>query len=186
MIRDPQFGPIVIVGAGGVLVELLDDRRAALAPFGRATARRLLDGLKLRRLLDGYRGGDAGRCRTVSPRSIALFSVLAADLADLDRGDRRQSACRGPRHCRARRPRRRQTGDSVMDLSLPVRSAELAAPRQSLRRGAPLSARDRARNERARCPPRRSTACAAPCGSMASTASTTPRTSAARAARSSN
>ena len=38
MVRDPQFGPIVMVGAGGTLVELLDDRRAALAPFGRRTA----------------------------------------------------------------------------------------------------------------------------------------------------
>ena len=46
MIRDPQFGPIVVVAAGGVLIELIDDRRAALAPFGRATARRLLDGLE--------------------------------------------------------------------------------------------------------------------------------------------
>ena len=82
MIRDPQFGPIVTVGAGGVLVELLDDRRAALAPFGRATARRLLDGLKLRRLLDGYRGRDAVDADRLAD-VIALFSVLAADLADL-------------------------------------------------------------------------------------------------------
>jgi acetate---CoA ligase (ADP-forming) len=82
MIRDPQFGPIVTVGAGGVLVELLNDRRAALAPFGRATARRLLDGLKLRRLLDGYRGRDAVDTDRLA-EIIALFSVLAADLADL-------------------------------------------------------------------------------------------------------
>ena len=82
MIRDPQFGAVVTVGAGGVLVELLDDRRAALAPFGPATARRLLDGLKVRRLLDGYRGGrpvDMGRLAEI----IALFSVLAAELVDL-------------------------------------------------------------------------------------------------------
>ena len=82
MIRDPQFGPIVTIGAGGVLIELLDDRRAALAPFGPATARRMLDGLKLRRLLDGYRGGepvDVDRLAEI----VALFSVLAADLADL-------------------------------------------------------------------------------------------------------
>jgi hypothetical protein len=52
MVRDPQFGPLVTVGAGGVLIELLSDRRAALAPFGPAAARRLLDGLSLRRLLD--------------------------------------------------------------------------------------------------------------------------------------
>jgi acyl-CoA synthetase (NDP forming) len=82
MIRDPQFGPIVIVGAGGILVEVLDDRRAALAPFGRATARRLLDGLKLRRLLDGYRGGGAVDVERLA-EVVALFSVLAAELADL-------------------------------------------------------------------------------------------------------
>jgi acyl-CoA synthetase (NDP forming) len=82
MIRDPQFGPIVTVGAGGTLVELLDDRRAALAPFGPATARRLLDGLKLRRLLDGYRGSrpvDMDRLAEI----VARFSVLAAELGGL-------------------------------------------------------------------------------------------------------
>jgi acyl-CoA synthetase (NDP forming) len=82
MIRDLQFGPIVTVGAGGTLVELLDDRRAALAPFGPATARRLLDSLKLRRLLDGYRGGAAADVERLA-EIVALFSVLAAELADL-------------------------------------------------------------------------------------------------------
>jgi len=81
MVRDPQFGAVVTVGAGGTMVELLDDRRAALAPFGRATAHRLLDALKLRRLLNGYRGGaavDMARLAEV----VALFSVLAAELVD--------------------------------------------------------------------------------------------------------
>ena len=82
MIRDPQFGPIVVVAAGGVLIELIDDRRAALAPFGRATARRLLDGLKIRRLLDGYRGVAAVDIDSLAD-IVAMFSVLAADLADL-------------------------------------------------------------------------------------------------------
>jgi acetate---CoA ligase (ADP-forming) len=82
MVRDPQFGPIVTVGAGGILVELLDDRRAALAPFGRTTARRLLDGLKLRRLLDGYRGGASVDIERLA-EIVALFSVLAAELVDL-------------------------------------------------------------------------------------------------------
>jgi acyl-CoA synthetase (NDP forming) len=82
MIRDPQFGPIVVVGAGGVLIELIDDRRAALAPFGRATACRLLDRLKIRRLLDGYRRVAAVDIDSLAD-IVALFSVLAVDLADL-------------------------------------------------------------------------------------------------------
>jgi acyl-CoA synthetase (NDP forming) len=82
MVRDPQFGPIVVVAAGGVLIELIDDRRAALAPFGPVTARRLLDGLKIRRLLDGYRGGVAVDMDRLA-HIVSLFSVLAAELADL-------------------------------------------------------------------------------------------------------
>jgi acyl-CoA synthetase (NDP forming) len=80
MVDDPQFGPLVTVGAGGVLIELLSDRKAALAPFGPATAARLLDGLALRELLDGYRGGakvDLSKLAAV----VASFSVMAAELS---------------------------------------------------------------------------------------------------------
>jgi acyl-CoA synthetase (NDP forming) len=80
MVDDPQFGPLVTVGAGGVLIELLSDRRAALAPFGPLAARRLVDGLAVRRLLDGYRGGakvDIDRLCAI----IASFSVMAAELS---------------------------------------------------------------------------------------------------------
>jgi succinyl-CoA synthetase beta subunit len=81
MVRDPQFGPLVIVGAGGVLIELLSDRKAALAPFGPATAQRLLDALSLRRLLDGHRGAHAADMEALA-LTISRFSVLAGDLAD--------------------------------------------------------------------------------------------------------
>lgn len=82
MFRDRQFGPIVTVGAGGTLVELLEDRRAALAPFGAATARRLLGGLSLRRLFDGYRGEPPADLEQLCD-AIARFSVLAAQLVDV-------------------------------------------------------------------------------------------------------
>ncbi len=82
MVRDPQFGPLVMVGAGGVLVELLADRVAALAPFGTATARRLLDRLAMRRLLDGYRGAPATDLDALCA-TIARFSMLAADLGNV-------------------------------------------------------------------------------------------------------
>jgi hypothetical protein len=82
MVRDLQFGPLVTVGAGGTLVELLDDRVAALAPFGPKTARRLLDKLKLRRLLDGYRGSKPVDLDRLCA-AIAAFSVMAAGLASV-------------------------------------------------------------------------------------------------------
>ena len=138
MIRDPQFGAVVTVGAGGTLVELLDDRRAALAPFGRATARRLLDGLKLRRLLDGYRGAaaaDVGRLAEI----VALFSVMAAELADLIAEIDVNPIVAG-RHIVALTPSSSPNRRAV-DGSFPaVRGAELAPPRQSLRRRASVSA----------------------------------------------
>jgi len=81
MVRDPQFGPIVVAGAGGVLIELLSDRRAALAPFGPATARRLIDALSIRRLLDGHRGAPAVDIDTLAT-IVSRFSVLAADVCD--------------------------------------------------------------------------------------------------------
>jgi len=78
--NDAQFGAVVMVGAGGVLVEVLRDARYGLAPFGPATARRLLDGLALRRLLDGVRGTPPANVDAAA-LAIARFSVLAADLA---------------------------------------------------------------------------------------------------------
>jgi acyl-CoA synthetase (NDP forming) len=82
MVRDPQFGPLVTVSAGGTLVELFTDRRAALAPFGPATAHRLVESLAFRRLLTGYRGAPAVDIDCLA-LAISRFSVLAFDLADV-------------------------------------------------------------------------------------------------------
>ncbi len=77
--HDPQFGPLVMVGAGGILVELMDDARFALPPFDAAEARRLIEGLRLRRLLDGVRGAPPADIDAVA-ETVARFSVLAATL----------------------------------------------------------------------------------------------------------
>jgi len=81
-VMDPQFGPLVMVGAGGVLIEMMKDRRFALPPFDQAEARRLLDGLALRSLLDGKRGQKAADIDALAT-SLAAFSVLVADLKGL-------------------------------------------------------------------------------------------------------
>lgn len=55
-VRDPQFGPLVLVGIGGVLVEVLADRQLALAPIGPRAAEALLRRLRGWPLLAGARG----------------------------------------------------------------------------------------------------------------------------------
>jgi acyl-CoA synthetase (NDP forming) len=71
-----------MVGAGGVLIEMMKDRRFALPPFDQGEARRLLDGLALRPLLDGKRGQKAADIDALA-NSLAAFSVLVADLKGL-------------------------------------------------------------------------------------------------------
>jgi acyl-CoA synthetase (NDP forming) len=81
VIRDGTFGPLVLVAAGGVLVELLHDRVLALPPVDEAGARRAIDALQIRPVLDGVRGAPAV---DVDALAIALsrLSVLATDLGD--------------------------------------------------------------------------------------------------------
>jgi acyl-CoA synthetase (NDP forming) len=56
LVRDEQFGPLVMLGFGGVTVEVMRDAACLLPPFDRAAARRRLDALRQRPLLDGLRG----------------------------------------------------------------------------------------------------------------------------------
>jgi hypothetical protein len=81
MVRDPQFGPLVMVAAGGVLVEVLGDRRFALPPVQAHTARSLLDRLAVRPLLDGARGAPPADLDAVADAVVRL-SALAVDLGD--------------------------------------------------------------------------------------------------------
>jgi acyl-CoA synthetase (NDP forming) len=81
IVRDPQFGPLVLVGAGGVLVEVLKDRRLAIPPLDEVRARSMVDSLKIRRLLDGVRGQLAADVDGLTGAIVSL-SWLANDLGD--------------------------------------------------------------------------------------------------------
>jgi acetate---CoA ligase (ADP-forming) len=79
--RDPELGLLLVTGAGGVLVELLADRAVALPPVPANLARELVAGLRVRRLLDGARGGAPADMDAVVA-AITGLSQLAAELGD--------------------------------------------------------------------------------------------------------
>lgn len=78
---DPQWGPVIIVSAGGVLIEVLDDKSVALAPISPKEAESMVASLKIHRLLEGYRGSPPVNLQAVHD-TIVRLSWLAADLKD--------------------------------------------------------------------------------------------------------
>jgi acetate---CoA ligase (ADP-forming) len=78
---EPELGPLIVVGAGGVLVELLADRVVALPPVSAELARQLVNRLRIGRLLAGVRGAPAADLDAVA-EAIAGLSVLALELGD--------------------------------------------------------------------------------------------------------
>ena len=98
IVRDPQFGPLVLVGAGGVLVEVLKDRRLAMPPLDEARARSMVDRLEVRPLLEGVRGQPTADVDALM-RAIVSLSWLAIDLGDhLEALDANPIIC-GPDGC---------------------------------------------------------------------------------------
>jgi hypothetical protein len=79
--RDPLFGPVILVGLGGVLVELFKDVSLRLAPVTPDTARDMLAELKALPLLTGYRGKPAADIAALA-EAVAAVSRFAADNAD--------------------------------------------------------------------------------------------------------
>jgi len=80
--RDPQFGPVVMLGFGGVLAETIADVQFALPPFDADHARRCIDRMKLRPLLDGVRGAPAVNVDAFC-QLAERFSVMAHALRDV-------------------------------------------------------------------------------------------------------
>jgi hypothetical protein len=84
---DPLFGPLVVVGLGGILVELLQDSALAPAPVTHEEALALLAQLRGSRLLDGFRGMpsvDRNRLADVVCRVTAFAADHRDTIAELD------------------------------------------------------------------------------------------------------
>ena len=82
VVRDPQFGAMVLVAAGGVFIEVLGDRQLGLVPIDARIAARMLDKLAVAPILDGVRGRPPADKASVVSALVAL-SDLVADVGDL-------------------------------------------------------------------------------------------------------
>jgi acetyltransferase len=82
MRRDPQFGPLVLVGGGGIEVELERDVALGIAPLGPAEAERLLDATRAGTRLKGWRGA-APDDRPAVIEAMRRLGQLAADFPEI-------------------------------------------------------------------------------------------------------
>jgi succinyl-CoA synthetase beta subunit len=82
LVHDEQLGPLLLVAAGGVLVELMHDRALAVPPVDRDRALALLGRLRMRPLLDGVRGAPPADVGALVDAVLAL-STMAVELGDV-------------------------------------------------------------------------------------------------------
>lgn len=75
MIKDPSFGPVIMFGLGGVFVEVLKDVAFRIIPIEKSDALEMINEIKGKKLLEGYRGQE--------PASIPYLQQMLLNLSDL-------------------------------------------------------------------------------------------------------
>ncbi|MFC2157850.1 acetate--CoA ligase family protein [Acidobacteriota bacterium] len=80
--HDPQFGPILMFGLGGIYVEALEDVTFRLAPVNELTASRMISTTKTYKILDGYRGGPVYDMASMED-CIKRLSQLVTDFEEI-------------------------------------------------------------------------------------------------------
>ena len=86
MTTDPQFGPVMMFGLGGIMVEVLGDVAFRLAPLGEGDARDMIDEIQGRQVLDGVRGQppvDIAAIEAMLDR-VSEFAAAHPEVAELD------------------------------------------------------------------------------------------------------
>lgn len=86
VVHDPQFGPVVACGAGGVQVELLRDVSVRLTPLCQEDAAEMIRSLKTFPLLDGFRGAPRGDVAALEQGLLRVSAMVEAipQIAELD------------------------------------------------------------------------------------------------------
>ena len=80
--RDPQFGPLVMFGLGGIYVEVLRDVSFRVAPFGRRHARRMIEEIRSAPLLYGARGEQPCDVEAIA-NCLLILSQLVTDFPEI-------------------------------------------------------------------------------------------------------
>ncbi len=76
--RDPQLGPAILLGLGGIATELFDDTAIRLPPFGARDAGAMITELKSAALLHGFRGRPGADVAALADAILAFQSMVAA------------------------------------------------------------------------------------------------------------
>ena len=86
MSRDPVFGPVIMFGAGGTMVEILRDNAVALPPLNAVLADRLIDRTRVSRLLDAFRDRHAVKRQAVVDVLLRVSDMVCElpEIAELD------------------------------------------------------------------------------------------------------
>lgn len=82
MKRDPQFGPVIMFGLGGVFIEVFHDVSFRIAPFSKQVARRMIKEIKAYSLLNGFRGATKIDINTLIGILVSL-SKLSLDHSEI-------------------------------------------------------------------------------------------------------
>jgi acetate---CoA ligase (ADP-forming) subunit beta len=86
LIRDPQFGPCVMFGLGGIFTEVLKDVTFRVAPLEMRDALEMMDEIRARKLLDAFRGKPAVNRDALAKALINLgrIGLEVEEVAEID------------------------------------------------------------------------------------------------------
>ena len=80
--QDPQFGPVVMFGLGGVFVEVLKDVAFRVVPYGEIEAERMISDIRSRKVLEGFRGMTAHKPSLI--QTLCAIQRLAPLVQEID------------------------------------------------------------------------------------------------------
>ncbi len=85
-VNDDLFGPVILVGHGGIAVEVINDKALALPPLNMQLAHEMMTRTRVYRLLQGYRGMPGANLDSIALTLVKVSQMICdlADIAELD------------------------------------------------------------------------------------------------------